>query len=74
MVPLKDGMNLRENTTLTKVHILNGGYNGGKPPETMRKLCLSTNFHTRKFGKITVFYAVSRVITLDKHQPKYILY
>ena len=28
-------------------------------PEAMRKLCLSTNFHTTKLGEITVFYAVS---------------
>ena len=26
--------------------------------ETMRKLCLSTNFHTKKLGEITVFFTV----------------
>ena len=30
----------------------------GDSPETMRKLCLSTNFHTMKLGEITVFYTV----------------
>ena len=29
----------------------------GDSPETMWKLCLSTNFHTIKLGEITVFYA-----------------
>ena len=28
----------------------------------MRKLCLSTNFHTRKLGEITVFFAVLAVL------------
>ena len=27
-------------------------------PETMRKLCLSTNLHTRKLGEIMVFFTV----------------
>ena len=31
----------------------------GEAPETMRKLCLSANFHTRKLGEITTFYALS---------------
>ena len=26
--------------------------------ETMRKLCVSTNFHTKKLGEITVFFTV----------------
>ena len=30
----------------------------GDSPETMRKLCLPQNFHTRKLGEITVFFAV----------------
>ena len=28
-------------------------------PETMRKLCLSTNFSHQKLGEVTVFFAVS---------------
>ena len=31
----------------------------GELPNTIRKLYLSTNFYTRKFGGITVFFAVS---------------
>ena len=30
----------------------------GESPKTMRKLCLSAKFHTKKLGEITVFYAV----------------
>ena len=30
----------------------------GESPETMRKLYLSTNFHTKKLTEITVFFVV----------------
>ena len=36
----------------------------GDSAETMRKLCLSTKFHTRKVGEITAFYAVKYLILL----------
>ena len=36
----------------------------GDSAETMRKLCLSQNFHTRKLGEITVFYVLGWAMIL----------
>ena len=45
----------------------------GDSPETMRKLCLAKNFHTKKLGEITVFYAVLVINLLhnniNSHSP-----
>ena len=39
----------------------------GESPETMCNLCLHENFHARKLGEITVFYAVQVNRFLNKH-------
>ena len=43
---------------LPKFHLISWCGNFVVTPETLQKLCVSTNFHTRKFDEIAVSYAV----------------
>ena len=39
----------------------------GESPETLRKLCISTKFHTRKLGEIKVIYEIK---IINRYAPR----